>query len=698
MKYIRDGIYGYIALTPIEDTILNHPSVLRLHKILQNSTLYHTYPFNRSSRFPHSLGTMHVAGKLLEALFINSSSSDFQKIILAATRFIAPKFKHTDIEKSNTYIYQLQTGVDKNDRGTSIQNDFYVKKGWKVSEKACEQKRPLILNDNYVKNVLYQAVRLAAIVHDIGHLPYSHVLEFSFEELEKRSGSYPESGFSYQMRQLKNAYNDIIKINIPSKEQPRIGKIHERIGLVLIDEIYNEEKKYKLKGEGREGLQNFFDVSFAVCVMLIALAQYGHYLKKPFNIALKQNEDIGYLYPIANIISGPVDCDRLDYLVRDAVNSGTLDFASFDQERIINHVILARLELDHQREKSAESQQSSYNELFVPAFDRRAFSAISDFFYTRYRQFRWIIGHHNVVRTDLAMSRLILILGATLENFSEESDIFHSGEVDDQLKSILEEIGFRKLLELEEPSRRIRYVDDSWLDTILQELFYKLMQLPADEASNEIKRNRRNLKAQEVVRSQTLQTIIKYLQLIIERRADKFPAIWKNEDRFRYFAVGFKKYLATIKEDEIEEISLDTMKKTLQLARLESKEVRSTNLVLKYWWESQSPTTPYSVMLPIEKELNKDDDSIQFALKVFNPYDQVNIVQQNGGQLPLEKISNVVARLKDIVMEGLMLYAFDGSSPPGRWDDEDDIRELGEKVSRILFEKLKELDKSIAVS
>jgi HD superfamily phosphohydrolase len=692
MKFIRDGIYGYIAVSPIEDVILNHPSVLRLHKVLQNSTVYHTYPFNRGSRFPHSLGTMHVAGKLLENLFLNSDRSDVQKIVGAISNYAElGNIRKVDIESANLYVFRAQNGLGPSNPGAAEGSEYYAKSRWKVGRDVIiPNTSPRELSSAFVQTILVQAVRLAAIVHDIGHFPYSHVIEYALQELERRSKYYPESEFAKQMVRLNTDYSRIIRKHTQSQVELTVlkAKLHERMGLVLVDGIYNDPNYHRLHDQD-PGLRSLFDISFAVCVMLISVDQYGHHSNTKFRSALKDNPYFGYLYPLANIISGPVDCDRLDYLIRDSVNSGTPEYASFDQERIINHIRLTR------EGDESKTTDPLGNEVLVPAFDRRAFSALSDFFISRQRQFRWILSHHNVVRTDLALSRLILLLGATLEHYSGQMDLFPVGTVNETLASILQEIGFFKLLRFENLSENYRYVDDSWLDTVLQELLRRLKEVPGGHGYSTGLGHREDPHSRLYVdQPQTIVMVRKYLELIIERDTGSLQAIWKNEDRFKSFALGFTSYMSKIASAEIEGLSWEPLRKALvSVQNGDLTPERRTNLILQVWWDSQTPTTPFAVMLPIEQDLNKDGRLIHFVLKVFSPYEEgVTIVLEDGKRLQLEKMSSMVRRLEDIVNEGLMLYAFDGNSKPDDWKEEQDISRLGEEVAQVVFKRLVDYD------
>src|SRR5574341_1890742 len=95
MKQIRDGLYGYIRISELERAFLQQVELLRLHRILQNSSAYHTYPNNRGSRFSHSVGTMHVAGLLYRSLV---DSSRKQAVILteALRQYLEPSFNYDD--------------------------------------------------------------------------------------------------------------------------------------------------------------------------------------------------------------------------------------------------------------------------------------------------------------------------------------------------------------------------------------------------------------------------------------------------------------------------------------------------------------------------------------------------------------------------------------------------------------------------
>lgn len=68
MKHIRDPLHGYLEITEEEIEIIDSPEIQRLRRIKQNGLTNLVYPGATHSRFQHSLGVMHLAGKFAESL------------------------------------------------------------------------------------------------------------------------------------------------------------------------------------------------------------------------------------------------------------------------------------------------------------------------------------------------------------------------------------------------------------------------------------------------------------------------------------------------------------------------------------------------------------------------------------------------------------------------------------------------------
>lgn len=105
-KRIYDEVHGFIELTQLELELIDTPVLQRLRRIKQLSAAYIVYPGATHTRFSHSIGTMHLAGKVANRL---------------------------------------------NEMG-------------------------------YIDSAAVQLLRVAALLHDVGHTPFSHTIEMYYKK------------------------------------------------------------------------------------------------------------------------------------------------------------------------------------------------------------------------------------------------------------------------------------------------------------------------------------------------------------------------------------------------------------------------------------------------------------------------------------------------------------------------------------
>ncbi len=117
-------------------------------------------------------------------------------------------------------------------------------------------------------------VTLSALLHDIGHGPFSHVSEDIFEE-----------------------FTDKEKFGLKPKQQ-----IHEVITAKLI--LENKELSYLLSQREREQIVGLLEGTYGSSVL-------------------------------QNIVSGPIDVDKQDYLLRDSYFCG-VKYGLYDLDRLVN--------------------------------------------------------------------------------------------------------------------------------------------------------------------------------------------------------------------------------------------------------------------------------------------------------------------------------------------------------------------------
>ncbi len=75
-KYeIRCPVHGFIPIDDWEREIINHRAFQRLRRIRQLAWTDQVYPGTMHTRFEHSIGVMHVATQLYDAIVRKSKES-----------------------------------------------------------------------------------------------------------------------------------------------------------------------------------------------------------------------------------------------------------------------------------------------------------------------------------------------------------------------------------------------------------------------------------------------------------------------------------------------------------------------------------------------------------------------------------------------------------------------------------------------
>ena len=83
---IKDPVHGYVFITEAEKTLIDSFPVQRLHRLRQLAGAEYVYPGANHTRFEHSIGVMHLAGRLAENPYLSQylSEDEVQKVRIAA--------------------------------------------------------------------------------------------------------------------------------------------------------------------------------------------------------------------------------------------------------------------------------------------------------------------------------------------------------------------------------------------------------------------------------------------------------------------------------------------------------------------------------------------------------------------------------------------------------------------------------------
>ena len=88
-KEIFDPIHEFITITPLMRQIIDTPEMQRLRELKQLGATYFVFPSATHSRFAHSLGVSHLAGKMMETLQKNQPELEITSRDIEITRIAA---------------------------------------------------------------------------------------------------------------------------------------------------------------------------------------------------------------------------------------------------------------------------------------------------------------------------------------------------------------------------------------------------------------------------------------------------------------------------------------------------------------------------------------------------------------------------------------------------------------------------------
>ncbi|MCM1196823.1 MAG: HD domain-containing protein [Roseburia sp.] len=371
--------------------------------------------------------------------------------------------------------------------------------------------------------LLVESIRIAALLHDIGHPPFSHVIEFALKDIYEKLKEKTSS-----LNAKEKEFFDCIEKYFNSSH-----KLHEEMG--------NEIVQTLLKSFiNRESSTSDFD--FFICSIV----------KKILN-------DNGYFVELHRIIDGIVDSDRLDYVSRDPKNSG-LKFESIEIERIINDTKIFL-------------QNGEIN--FV--FSIKALSSIEIFLKQRFYLYKYILYHHRVLKTDMLLRNSVERL--IEDYFSKEYDS-NFGNDENEIPNNIAGLWYplNKVSTIEKANALSQW-NDSWLIVILRKIYfseYYLKELNNDKyiiycQLNELLQNDRHY----------FPLIKRYIDYKV--LDDQIKFYFENDKNFDIIEKRIKKLESKFKTGEKDTVTINPI---LKLIRSLHGEISGSTLYCIYFIES----------------------------------------------------------------------------------------------------------------
>jgi HD superfamily phosphohydrolase len=364
VAWVADFLHGSIPLFPIEKAILSTTLFNRLHNILQNSTVYFTYPSNRTSRLSHSLGCMHLAGEVFRNGIVNASKADRNDFLHQA---------ETEVQKLQPRVQQqLRDHISRSTAASALKHPGLPSS---VSPfLSATLVHGISTRKSAYFSLLLQSVRLAALMHDIGHPPFSHITEFAlqgiYEHLKDTLASNQPSPFARGLHEQLT----------PHLDGPKA--FHEALGCELVETILKDQIR---ELAGQPGNPNHDHAVFNLLLV------------KEATLAIL-NDATPFWESIHKILDGALDADRMDYVQRDLIMSG-FSREPLRLDRLIRSFTLVAT--------GTTRQQRHFQ--FMPS--TRALHNVEEFFRQRFQLYRYVIYHHRVIKVDGLLERVVKELG-----------------------------------------------------------------------------------------------------------------------------------------------------------------------------------------------------------------------------------------------------------------------------------------------
>ncbi|NBX17299.1 MAG: HD domain-containing protein [Proteobacteria bacterium] len=351
---VRDPLHDTIAFTQLEKHVIDSFEFQRLRRIQQTAFIKYVFPGATHTRFVHALGVMHMAGVMLNSLIAN------QERILAA---LTESLEH------------LPQTVRKSHAMTELHHGSLT-----GTREALEFLRSADIA---------QIIRLAALLHDVGHAPFSHSLERfmpSWNELEQALDglelpAYLQSAFRKKIEKQKS--------KSPKAMDARIR--HEIYTLMIVARIFSGKHEHADVNLGQD-----------VCAVLDPDVE-------PAQAGLLERSGLQSL--LHEVVSGEIDVDRMDYLLRDSRECGVV-YGLFDAGRILD---------------SACFYKDPLTSRYHLAIRRSGVAAFEDYLRARWSMYQQVYFH----KTATACEAMLEAIHKSLNRFSLPLDLNNFLKLDD---------------------------------------------------------------------------------------------------------------------------------------------------------------------------------------------------------------------------------------------------------------------------
>ena len=173
-KQIFCPIHGFIDITPLMQSIIDTPEFKRLHHLRQAGLAYLVFPSANHTRFEHSIGVSHLAGKLMLHLQKNQPELYISDRLIELVRIagLVHDIGHGPFSHLYDDVITRYEQPHHEERGIYIFKSIVEKYNIKLSGKEVEMIIEMVEPETYKFNYVYQIVANKVCSVDVDKIDY----------------------------------------------------------------------------------------------------------------------------------------------------------------------------------------------------------------------------------------------------------------------------------------------------------------------------------------------------------------------------------------------------------------------------------------------------------------------------------------------------------------------------------------------